>query len=96
MNLRNKKNKNATSTFYIFCCVFVALLTVKTFTAPTQKKPWTFLVFIAGDNDLAPFIYKNITQMSHVGSTQYLNIVVCLIDSYNKQQKYYRILFVEK
>lgn len=96
MILRNKKNKIATSIFSLFCCAFTLLLTVKTFTIPLSKKPWTFLVFIAGDNDLAPFIYKNITQMSRIGSTQYLNIVVCLIDSYNKQQKYYRIVFVEK
>lgn len=43
-----------------------------------SKKPMTFMVFIAGDNDLHYFAWKNIKQMEMIGSNENINIVVQL------------------
>lgn len=40
------------------------------------KKPMTFMVFIAADNDLHYFAWKNIQQMELVGSNHNINIVI--------------------
>lgn len=42
------------------------------------KKPMTFMVFVAADNDLHYFAWKNIKQMELVGSNENINIVVQL------------------
>jgi len=63
---------------------------------PLPVKPWTAMIFIAGSNDLAPFVNRNIQQMMRVGSTDFINIVVGVIESPNKSQKVFRILLIEK
>ncbi len=40
------------------------------------KKPWTFIVYMASDNDLFYFTKRNLDDMKKVGSNQNLNIVV--------------------
>lgn len=65
-------------------------------TTPLAEKPWTVMIFIAGDNDLAYFINRNIQQMVRVGSTPYLNIVICVIESPHKNKKRFQILYIEK
>ncbi|MBI2353380.1 hypothetical protein HYV11_04035 [Candidatus Dependentiae bacterium] len=42
------------------------------------KKPFTFMVFIAADNDLHYFAWKNIKQMEKIGSNSNINIVIQL------------------
>jgi len=42
------------------------------------KKEWTIILYIAADNDLAPFSIRNIKQMAKVGSNEHFNIVVQL------------------
>lgn len=42
------------------------------------KKPLTFMVFIAADNDLHYFAWKNIKQMEAIGSNNNINIVIQL------------------
>lgn len=42
------------------------------------KKSWTILVYMAADNDLAPFARKNIIQLAKIGSTHFVNILVHL------------------
>jgi len=42
------------------------------------KKPVTIVVFMAADNDLHPFAWKNIKQMEAVGSNENINIIVQL------------------
>lgn len=42
------------------------------------KKPVTFVIFIAADNDLHYFAWKNIKQMEAVGSNENINIIVQL------------------
>lgn len=46
--------------------------------AAQEAKPWTILIYIAGDNDLEIFIDSNIAGMKKVGSNENCNIVVCV------------------
>ncbi|MBP7854460.1 hypothetical protein KAZ82_00825 [Candidatus Babeliales bacterium] len=46
--------------------------------AINAPKDWTLIVYIAADNDLYPFAWKNIKQLEQVGSNEHLNIVVQL------------------
>lgn len=43
-----------------------------------DKKPWTILIYIAGDNDLESFVDNNLSQMKACGSNEHYNIIVCL------------------
>jgi len=43
-----------------------------------QKKPITLIIFAAADNDLHPFIWKNLKQMEAIGSNENINIIVQL------------------
>lgn len=52
------------------------IITKRNFTQP--KKPWTFLVYMAADNDLYPFAKRNLAQMKQVGSNENINILVHL------------------
>ncbi len=42
------------------------------------KKPLTLVIYIAADNDLHPFAWKNIKQMEAIGSYENINIIVQL------------------
>jgi len=42
------------------------------------KKPTTLIIFAAADNDLYPFIWKNIRQMEAIGSNENINVIVQL------------------
>ena len=58
------------------------------------KKPWTFIVYIAGDNDLDYFAGKNIKEMAKVGSSKNINIIAQV-----DRQGYYsntKRLYIEK
>lgn len=41
-------------------------------------KPWTIIIYMAADNDLRNFATRNLKQMSSIGSTEFINIVVHL------------------
>lgn len=41
-----------------------------------DKKDWTILIYIAGDNNLYKFALRNLEQLKQVGSNELLNIVV--------------------
>jgi len=43
--------------------------------APVQKKPWTFMVYMAGDNNLDPNGVQDLKEMKKVGSTKDINII---------------------
>lgn len=60
------------------------------------KKPWTFIVYIAADNDLRGFAARNIKQMAQVGSNKNVNIVVQLDIKLSGNQKVTRRYQVEK
>jgi len=61
---------------------------------PTRKT--TVLVYIAGDNDLHPFIRNDIRQMQRVGSDDNTNIIVCLNTKFPGQQKVTRKLYITR
>ena len=61
---------------------------------PTATKEWTFLVYIAGDNDLSRFSMRNLEDMAKVGSNKNINIVAHL-DRFGSEEKTKR-LYVEK
>lgn len=61
-------------------------------TAVITTKPWTVMVYIAADNDLAPYVDQNIMEMEQGGgSTDYTNIIV-LADKPNVNTKRYYIV----
>lgn len=62
----------------------------------TQKKPWTFIVYIAADNNLRAFAAYNLKQMAAIGSSDQINIVAHLDISLASKQKTTRRYFIEK
>lgn len=60
------------------------------------QKPWTFLVYIAADNDLRFFATNNIKQMTEIGSTEYVNILVHLDIRITGNQKVTRRYYIQK
>ena len=63
--------------FSPFLIIFNITLSLSLFSQET-KKPWTFIVYCAADNDLYSFAGRNIKQMEAVGSTETINILVQL------------------
>ena len=55
-----------------------------------QKKPYTFIVFMAADNDLHPFAWRNLKHLELIGSTEYINVIVQLNipGHYNPTRRY--------
>lgn len=53
---------------------------------PRKVKDYTILIYMAADNDLERYAIRNIRQMSMIGSTDYINLVIHLdIRSGNKK-----------
>ncbi len=44
------------------------------------RKPWTVVVYLAADNDLTPYAYKNLQEMEAVGSQAGLDIIAQVDD----------------
>lgn len=61
----------------------------------TPKKDWTFIVYIAADNDLRGFAARNIKQMADVGSNNNLNIVAQLDIRITGNKKITRRYYIE-
>jgi hypothetical protein len=49
--------------------------------ASSSLKDWTFMVYIVGDNDLDPYVNRDLYEMMSVGSTSRVNIIA-LVDLY--------------
>lgn len=64
--------------------------------AKTTKKKWTVIIYMAADNDLRDFSVRNIKQMSAIGSTELLNIVVQLDIKVGGTKKITRRYYIEK
>jgi len=59
---------------------------------PTSQAKWTFMVFMNGDNNLEYYANQDLTEMSSVGSTNDVNIIVQL-DRYSQTGAWrYKIL----
>lgn len=65
-------------------------------TRNTNTKDWTFLVYMAADNDLGRFAANNIKQMAAIGSNAHINIVVQLDISISGGRKITRRYYIEK
>lgn len=65
-------------------------------TRKTNAKDWTFLVYMAADNDLGRFAANNIKQMAAIGSNAHINIVVQLDISISGGRKITRRYYIEK
>ncbi|MDD2716929.1 MAG: clostripain-related cysteine peptidase [Candidatus Wallbacteria bacterium] len=85
--------------------VFIlAIALMVSFVNPTTaatKKPWTFMVYLDGDNNLEPYGIMNVNQMEKVGSTDATNVVVLFdrasgYDSTNGNWTDSRIMYITK
>lgn len=65
-------------------------------TNSNKSSDWTFIVYIAADNDLRNFSIRNIKQMAQVGSNQFVNIFVHVDIRIAGNQKVTRRYLVEK
>lgn len=63
---------------------------------PQQEKEWTFIVYMAADNDLRSFAAKNIKQMTEIGSNSHINIVVHLDIRISGNKKVTRRYYIKK
>jgi hypothetical protein len=61
-----------------------------------HKKSWTFIVYIAADNDLRGFAPRNIKQMAAIGSNDYINIIVHLDIRLSGNNKITRRYYIKK
>ncbi len=61
-----------------------------------QKKDWTFLVYMAADNDLRGFGARNLQQLAAIGSTLHINIIVELHTRISHNKKITRRYYIEK
>ena len=63
---------------------------------PRKKKKWTFIAYIAADNDLRSFAARNIKQMAEIGSNSNINIVAHLDIRMSGNKKVTRRYYIEK
>ena len=59
------------------------------------KKPWTFLVYLAGANDLNYYSDLDLDEMMKIGSGPNVNIIVYLTQGYNEPKSTER-LYISK
>lgn len=64
--------------------------------AVEQQKEWTFIVYMAADNDLRGFAAKNIKQMCEIGSNEFINIAVHLDIKISGNKKITRRYYIKK
>ncbi len=65
-------------------------------TKKKSPKGWTFIVYMAADNDLRGFAARNIKQMAAIGSNEFINIVIQLDIRISGNKKITRRYFIEK
>ena len=80
--------------YIALCCQLLCAAT--TYTTADKKADWTFIVYIAADNDLRSFAARNIKQMATIGSNENVNIVVHLDIVITGNKKITRRYFIEK
>ena len=73
-----------------------ALQTRKVISIKQPEKDWTFIVYMAADNDLRSFAARNIKQMASIGSNEHINILVHLDIRVSGNKKITRRYFIEK
>ncbi len=78
----------------VLCCLFGGISPLESAT-PKEKK-WTVLIYIAGDNDLYPYVSMNIEQLKRIGSSPFVNFVVYLCKHPHGQRKVAQKIKIEK
>lgn len=77
-------------------CLSVLFIFTSAQSALQPRKPWTFLVYLAGANDLDDFIQTNMDQMMSMGSNERINVLVYLSTHYAGHNKETKKLYVNK
>lgn len=78
----------------LFLCICVSASSAKALNENIKQKPWTFLVYLNGDNNLDSYGTKDIEEMMRVGSDANINVVV-LRDTADQKEST-KILYIEK
>lgn len=68
----------------------------ETFSRASQKKIWTVIIYMAGDNDLFPFAKQNLAQMKEIGSSEHCNILVYFNTHLPGREKTTKLLYIDK
>jgi hypothetical protein len=90
---RNKKKYS----ILVTACISLLATTPTHITGKIKKKAqWTIIVYMAADNDLKGFAARNIKQMSAIGSSDVLNIMVHLDIKTKENKKITRRYYVVK
>jgi hypothetical protein len=81
-------------------CIFLRIFFITVLTAniinSKEKKPWTFIVYAAADNNLRDYSSRNIKQMAAIGSNQNVNICVHLDIRLHGSKKMTRRYYVQR
>lgn len=75
---------------------FLMCICLNTSIVAKEKKPWTFIVYAAADNNLRDYASRNIKQMSMIGSNQNVNLCVHLDIRLHGSKKMTRRYYIEK
>ena len=62
--------------FLIVLLTLALVLSILPVALAQDGASWTFIVYVAGDNDLEPFVINDLMEMQAVGSTDQVSIVV--------------------
>lgn len=73
-----------------------SLKSKKVNTHSKPKKPWTIIMYIAGDNDLEKYAERNIKQLEQIGSNENINILVHFDYHLKGKSKETKRFYVEK
>lgn len=87
--------RNTKKILFKHILLYTFLFFIFSLQAEPQRK-WTFIVYMAADNDLRGFAIKNIKQMAQVGSTEHITILIHLDIKLSGNQKITKRYLVEK
>ncbi len=76
--------------------LFWALLFVAISGQAAEKKPWTFLVYMAVANDLHSYAFSDLEEMMNIGSNDMVNIIAYLTVQENGQPKVTKKMYINK
>jgi len=76
--------------------LFIYFFTVFCNTQAIEKKPWTFLTYMAAANDLNTYALSDLQEMMKVGSTPFMNVIVYLTIHEEGKPRQTKKLYVEK
>jgi hypothetical protein len=84
--------KHIKTLLFLWCWLILGI----SIDASSAIKEWTIVVYIAGDNDLYPYVAMNIEQLKRVGSSDHINIIVYLCKHPHGQRKVAQKIKIEK